>query len=196
MAGLGRKIFTRERATVADVQGYLMDQTVMQFGSPSLRNSKIPTPDNGMIAFLQDQRVLSAAKADRSWEVLAGPAFFATSGGGGTVGTSPTVPANPCRTPSLPAGVYDITASMGFTLSVSSNRAFTAHLFTVGGTTELASGGFYAFPAATGTASRTQEIVDRITLTTAAVLELRASASGTGGTQSIGSCVLRACRVG
>lgn len=54
MAGLGRKVFTRERATSADVQGYLMDQTVMRFASGSARNAEISAPSEGMHTYLDD----------------------------------------------------------------------------------------------------------------------------------------------
>lgn len=54
MAGLGRKVFTRERATVSDVQGYLMDQTVMSFASVSARNAAIPAPWNSARTFQTD----------------------------------------------------------------------------------------------------------------------------------------------
>lgn len=59
MAGLGRKVFTRERATVADVQGYLMDQANMVFASASARDAAIPSAQatDGMVVFLKDQQV-------------------------------------------------------------------------------------------------------------------------------------------
>lgn len=54
MAGLGRKLFTRERATISDVQGYLMDQTVMVFPSANARAVKVPSPSAGMHSYLED----------------------------------------------------------------------------------------------------------------------------------------------
>ena len=56
MAGLGRKIFTAgEVLTAANVQGYLMDQTVMVFADESARNTAITSPSGGMFAYLTDQ---------------------------------------------------------------------------------------------------------------------------------------------
>ena len=55
MAGLGRKTFTAgEVLTAVNVQGYLMDQTVMVFANASARNTAIPSPSDGMFAYLQD----------------------------------------------------------------------------------------------------------------------------------------------
>lgn len=52
--GLGRKVFTRERLTVADVNGYLMDQVVPQFASAAARTTAWPTPAEGSLSYLQD----------------------------------------------------------------------------------------------------------------------------------------------
>lgn len=55
MAGLGRKVFTAgEVLTAANVNGYLMDQSVMVFDNEAGRTSAIPTPSEGMFAFLKD----------------------------------------------------------------------------------------------------------------------------------------------
>ena len=60
MAGLGRKIFnTGEVLTAANVQGYLMDQTVMVFADESARNTAIPSPTEGMFAYLSDTDLLT-----------------------------------------------------------------------------------------------------------------------------------------
>lgn len=52
MAGAGRKIWTRERLTVADVQNYLMDQVVMRFASAAARGTAISAPSNRMVTAL------------------------------------------------------------------------------------------------------------------------------------------------
>ena len=55
MPGLGRKVFTAgEVLTAANVQGYLMDQSVMVFASAAARSSAIGTPSAGMASFLTD----------------------------------------------------------------------------------------------------------------------------------------------
>jgi hypothetical protein len=48
MAGAGHKTFTRQTLASADVQGYLMDQTVMVFASVAARNAAIVAPATGM----------------------------------------------------------------------------------------------------------------------------------------------------
>ena len=52
MAGLGRKTFNSgDVLNAADVQGYLMDQSVMVFAGTAARGSAIPTPSAGMVAY-------------------------------------------------------------------------------------------------------------------------------------------------
>lgn len=55
MAGLGRKVWTAgEVLAAADVNGYLMDQTVMVFDDAAARSSAIGTPAEGMMAYTKD----------------------------------------------------------------------------------------------------------------------------------------------
>lgn len=52
MAGLGRKTFSPgDVLTSSDVQGYLMDQSVMVFAGTAARASAIPSPSAGMVAY-------------------------------------------------------------------------------------------------------------------------------------------------
>jgi hypothetical protein len=52
MAGLGRKQWSPgDTLTAADVNGYLMDQSVMVFAGTAERGSAIPTPSAGMVAY-------------------------------------------------------------------------------------------------------------------------------------------------
>jgi hypothetical protein len=53
MAGLGRKVFTAgEVLTAANVNGYLMDQTVMVFANSTARASAIATASAGMVTYI------------------------------------------------------------------------------------------------------------------------------------------------
>jgi hypothetical protein len=55
MPGLGRKVFTvSEVLTAANVNGYLMDQTVMVFAGTAARGSAIGTASEGMLTYLSD----------------------------------------------------------------------------------------------------------------------------------------------
>ena len=59
MAGLGRKVFTAgEVLTAANVQGYLMDQTVMVFDDEAARTAAIGTPTEGMVSYTKDDNAL------------------------------------------------------------------------------------------------------------------------------------------
>ena len=52
MAGLGRKTFSPgDVLTSSDVQGYLMDQSVMVFAGTAARASAIPSPSAGLVAY-------------------------------------------------------------------------------------------------------------------------------------------------
>lgn len=63
MAGKGRKIWTRETLSSADVQDYLMDQAVMTFPSAAARDVAIPAPTEGMHCFLDDADLTQVFRA-------------------------------------------------------------------------------------------------------------------------------------
>jgi len=68
----GRKVFTSgEILTSADVNSFLMDQSVMVFADSSARSSAIPSPSEGMVTFREDQDVV---------EVYDGAAFKTVGG--------------------------------------------------------------------------------------------------------------------
>lgn len=67
MPGLGRKTFNAlDVLTAAQVQGYLMDQSVMYFASASARGSQLGTPSVGMVTFRADST---------AWEGYNGSAY-------------------------------------------------------------------------------------------------------------------------
>lgn len=78
MAGLGRKVFTRETLGSAELNGYLMDQAVMRFASASARAAAIPSPSQGMVTYLDstkrvehhDGTAWRDATAEPQWSVL------------------------------------------------------------------------------------------------------------------------------
>jgi len=92
----GRKVFTSgEILTAADVNSFLMDQSVMVFADSSARSSAIPTPSEGMISYLQDTDAVE--KYTTAWEsvdtggliavksALKTDTFTASVGAGGNV---------------------------------------------------------------------------------------------------------------
>lgn len=59
MAGLGRKVFTAgEVLTAANVQGFLMDQSVMVFDDAAARTAAIGTPTEGMLTYTKDDNAV------------------------------------------------------------------------------------------------------------------------------------------
>jgi len=72
MAGLGRKVFeANEVLTAADVNGYLMDQSLMVFDDSTARDAAIGTPTEGMIAYLKDTDEI--LKYTTTWESISNP---------------------------------------------------------------------------------------------------------------------------
>lgn len=72
MAGQGKKTFVAgEVLTAQDVNGYLMDQSVMNFADSGARGSAIPTPTEGMVTYLADTNAI---------EVYDGSAFVGVGG--------------------------------------------------------------------------------------------------------------------
>ena len=75
MAGLGRKVFVAgEVLEASEVNGYLMDQTVMVFAGTAERTAAIGTPSEGMVTYLLDTNSL---------EVFNGATFDPVGGGAG-----------------------------------------------------------------------------------------------------------------
>jgi hypothetical protein len=72
MAGLGKKTFVAGEVLLAqEVNGYLMDQSVMVFGGTAARSSAIPTPTEGMMSYRTDDDVV---------EVFNGSAYVGVGG--------------------------------------------------------------------------------------------------------------------
>lgn len=75
--GLGRKVFTAgDILAAADVQGYLMDQSIMVFSNAAARTAAIGTPAPGMTSFRTDGTVT---------EVYNGSAWVSANSVGGTI---------------------------------------------------------------------------------------------------------------
>ena len=103
MAGLGRKEWSPgDTLTAADVNGYLMDQSVMVFAGTAARSSAIPTPSTGMVAYstatglqlyngtswvgVSRMKNVATFTASGTWTVPAGVTYaiaYIRAGGGG-----------------------------------------------------------------------------------------------------------------
>lgn len=59
MSGLGRKVWTTgEVLAAAEVNGYLMDQSVMVFDDAAARLASIPTPTEGMLSYTKNDKMV------------------------------------------------------------------------------------------------------------------------------------------
>ena len=107
MAGLGRKQWSPgDTLTAADVNGYLMDQSVMVFAGTAARSSAIPSPSTGMVAYstatglqlyngtdwvgVSRMKNVATFTASGTWTVPTGVTYaiaYIRAGGGG-VGTA------------------------------------------------------------------------------------------------------------
>ena len=86
MAGLGYKVFTAgEVLTAANVNGYLMEQSVMVFAGTAARSSAIGTASEGMVTYLTDTNTIQVATSASTWETVWPLAASVT-----TIGTSTT----------------------------------------------------------------------------------------------------------
>jgi hypothetical protein len=60
VAGLGRKVFVAgDVLTAAQVQGFLQDQVIAVFANAAARATAIPSPSEGMFAYLSDTNTLT-----------------------------------------------------------------------------------------------------------------------------------------
>lgn len=89
--GLGRKVFTRERLTSADVNGYLMGQSVMSFPTTAVRDADLPLAqvEAGMVCYIEDLDRHYRGSADGGpWKVLAPKHWGSFSGNYSTLPTA------------------------------------------------------------------------------------------------------------
>jgi len=123
----GRKVFTSgEILTSADVNSFLMDQSVMVFADSSARSSAIPSPSEGMVTFREDQDVV---------EVFDGAAFKTV---GGLVAVESAINTGPEVFGSVAAGGNVAVTDLSITHEVSdpANRLIITAYFGVAATTD------------------------------------------------------------
>jgi hypothetical protein len=151
MAGLGRKVFTAgEVLTAANVQGYLMDQSVMVFASSAARSSAIPTPSAGMVSYLSDTsalQVYGTAWADVS-QTITSLAGSAVQFGGTTVTSAFTA------TAALENGTINVNGTAAVTVTIPDvlNTFDSINIIRNGGTVTIAAGTGVTDWAGAGTA--------------------------------------------
>lgn len=82
---MGYKYFTPDVLNAADVNGYLMEQTVMRFATSAVRANTLTAPVEGMITYLEDTNLLQVYDGS-AWVGIKTSALEST--GGLTVDTS------------------------------------------------------------------------------------------------------------
>jgi len=91
VAGLGKRTFQQfDILTADDVNGYLMDQSVMCFASDAARNTAIPSPTEGMMSYLNDinQYQMNLDSSASGWYPAAGQMPLAYGSQSGNISTT------------------------------------------------------------------------------------------------------------
>ena len=115
----GRKNFVAgEILTAADVNSFLMDQSVMVFDDSAARGSAIPTPSEGMVTYL---------KSDDQVTVFDGAAFKPV---GGLVAVKEAVRTAPVAASATPGGEFSVPdLSVTHSVSDSANKLIIMAVF-------------------------------------------------------------------
>lgn len=83
MAGLGKKTFAvNEILTAADVNGYLMEQSVMVFDDATARTNALASPSEGMVTYLKSDDALYKYDGSSWINIQADTATFMPKSGG------------------------------------------------------------------------------------------------------------------
>ena len=108
---------TGQVLTAADVQDYLMDQSVMVFGGTAARGSALASPTEGMVTYLSDTDTM---------QVYNGTSWVAVGGGAAVLSNTPT---GTYTSGGTAYAYYEFTASGTATVT----RAGFADVLVVGG---------------------------------------------------------------
>jgi hypothetical protein len=170
MAGLGRKVWSAgEVLAAADVNGYLMDQSVMVFSSAAARDSSVAIPSEGMLAYLTDSNSLLAYD---------GSNWVSANSVSGTVTASDVT--GSLTNATIPSGsvVNDFTSSASSTYALASTDQGALLRFTAAGTSVVTVSTATAFSAG----QRTDIIADGSGVRIEAGAGVTFGGAGTAGT--------------
>jgi len=143
MAGQGYKVWSAgDVLAAADVNGYLMQQSVMVFASSAARSSAIGTASSeGMVTWLSDTNVLEAATGTATW-VQVYPATVSSLSGTAIVFGSTAVSAAYTAVSGLDNGSIIVTGTAAVTVTVPDILSVgdSLNIIREGGTVTIAAG--------------------------------------------------------
>lgn len=122
MPGLGKKTWNAlDVLTAADMNGYLMDQSVMKFASAAARSSAIGTASAGMVSFRSDGTAWEGYNGS-AWGALVDTSTFITASSTATL-TNKTLSSPVFGGASLENAYLTGTGFAGYTFDVTTNGA-------------------------------------------------------------------------
>lgn len=155
MAGQGYKVWSAgDVLAAADVNGYLMQQSVMVFASSAARSSALGTASaEGMVTWLSDTNVLEAATGTATW-VQVYPASVASVAGSAIVFGSTAVSAAYTAVAGLDNASIIVTGTAAVTVTVPDILGVgdSLNIIRDGGTVTIAAGTGVTSWAGAGTA--------------------------------------------
>lgn len=136
---MGYKVFTPTVLSSADVNDFLMKQTVMVFASSTARAASLTAPTNGMITYLTDSNALFTYNGS-AWVAVGGTAVTSATGTANQITVSASTGA---VTFSLPSAVT-ITTLNSTTTNATTLNATTANTANVVNSSNITSAGYIA----------------------------------------------------
>jgi hypothetical protein len=117
MAGLGYKVFTAgEVLTAANVNGYLMEQSVMVFGGTAARGSAIGTAAEGMVTYQTDSNTITVYDGS-TWQQVY-PASVTSVAGSSIAFGGTSITASMTATSALENGTIYVSGTAAVTVTV------------------------------------------------------------------------------
>lgn len=154
MAGLGRKTWSpNDILAAADVNGYLMDQSVMVFNDAASRTASIPSPDEGMLSYRKDANIIEVYTGAGYESVF--PAVVNTLEAGKIIVPGTAVTASMTATSALQNGAIWVSGTAAVTITVPDVLELYDHIIihrNGGGTVTIAAGTGITSWAGAGTA--------------------------------------------
>jgi hypothetical protein len=154
LAGLGRKTWSpNDILAAADVNGYLMDQSVMVFNDAAAREAEIPSPDEGMLSYRKDSNIVEVYTGAAYEQIF--PAVVNSLDAGKLVVPGTAVTASMTATSAVANGAIWVNAAGAVTVTIPDVLDLYDHVIihrNGGGTVTIAAGTGVTNWAGAGTA--------------------------------------------